>query len=132
MPPLTAAPLNRTWLRITGRAGWPTAMAIITAREWAAGKGTRDDSVGHWHVEYEYSVDGQRYAGRFADFASNEDEYPRPGAKIEIRYHPRRPEKSYYPGQHTQTAFLLVCIVFGILMVVLVLLVAFQRPAALP
>jgi hypothetical protein len=131
MPPLTANPLNRTWLRLTGRNRWPIASATLTSREWTAAKGVQDQSAGHWQVEYEYSVNGARYRGRFDDFVSNDDDYPRVGAPIEIRHHPRRPGKSYYPRQHTQTAFLLVCIVFGILMVALVMLVALQRHSPL-
>jgi hypothetical protein len=126
MPPLTAAPLNRAWLRITGRARWTPASATMITRAWTSGDSS-DDSVGNWHVEYEYSVDGERCAGIFIDMASNDDDYPRPGQSIEIRYNPRRPRQSYYPAQRTQTAFLVLCAVFGIIMAALVLLVSFDR-----
>jgi hypothetical protein len=126
MPPLTAAPLNRFWLRITGRARWTPASATLVTREWS-GSNPQDDSVGHWRVEYEYSVGGHRYAGSFVDFASNDEEYPRPGQSIEIRYNPRRPERSYYPGQRTQMAFVVVCVVFAIIMAALTLMVSFDR-----
>jgi hypothetical protein len=126
MPPLTAAPLNRAWLRITGRDRWTLASATMVSREWAGGN-TSDDSVGHWRVEYEYSAGGERYAGSFVDMASNDEEYPRPGQSIEIRYNPRRPAQSFYPAQRTQTAFVVICVVFGIIMAALTVLVAFQR-----
>jgi Protein of unknown function (DUF3592) len=126
MPPLTAAPLNRAWLRITGRDRWTSASATMVSREWTS-KNMSDDSIGHWHVEYEYAVGSECYAGRFADMASNDEDYPRPGQSIEIRYNPRRPGQSYYPAQRTQTAFLVVCVVFGIIMAALTLLVSFNR-----
>jgi hypothetical protein len=126
MPPLTAAPLNRAWLRITGRDRWLPASAMLVSREWTSSN-TSDDSVGHWHVKYEYVAEGKRYAGRFVDFASNNDDYPRPGAAIEVRYNPRRPRKSYYPAQQTQMGFVVLCAVFGIIMAVLMLLVSFDR-----
>lgn len=126
MPPLTAAPLNRAWLRITGRDRWSPVSATLITRSWSSGN-TSDDSVGHWHVEYEYAVGGERYSGSFVDLASNDEDYPRPGASIEIRYNPRRPAQSYYPAQRTQTAFLVVCVIFGILMAALTILVSFNR-----
>lgn len=126
MPPLTAAPLNRAWLRITGRDRWTPASATLVTRTWTRGN-TSDDSVGHWHVEYEYAVGGERFAGSFVDMVSNEEDYPRPGQSIEIRYNPRRPAQSYYPAQRTQTAFVVVCVVFGVIMAALTLLVSFDR-----
>jgi hypothetical protein len=127
MPPLTAAPLNRAWLRMTGRSRWTPASATLVSREWTGGGNPSDDSAGHWRVEYEYSIGGERFAGSFTDFASSDDEYPRPGQPIEIRYNPRRPAQSYYPAQRTQTAFVVVCVVFGIIMAALTLLVSFDR-----
>jgi hypothetical protein len=126
MPPLTAAPLNRAWLRITGRDRWTPAPATMVSREWKAGNSS-DSSVGQWHVEYEYVADGERYTGSFADMASNDEEYPRPGQPIEIRYNPRRPAQSFYPGRRTQTGFIVVCVVFGIIMAALTLLVSLDR-----
>jgi len=126
MPPLTAAPLSRAWLRITGRSRWTPAAATLVTRTWSEGN-TSDDSVGHWHVEYEYAVGGQRFSGVFVDMASTEEDYPRPGASIEIRYNPKRPAQSYYPARRTQTAFIVVCVVFLILMTALVLYVSFDR-----
>jgi Protein of unknown function (DUF3592) len=126
MPPLTAAPLNRAWLRITGRDRWTPVSATLVGRTWSGGN-TSDDSVGHWHVDYEYTAGGQRYAGSFVDMVSNDEDYPRPGASIEIRYNPRKPGQSYYPAQRTQTAFRVLCIVFGLIMAALTLLVSFDR-----
>jgi hypothetical protein len=126
MPPLTAAPLNRAWLRITGRNRWTPVSAKLVTRSWTTGN-TSDDSVGHWHVEYEYAVGSERFAGSFVDMASNDEDYPRPGQSIEIRYNPRRPAQSYYPAQRTQTAFVVLCVVFVIIMAALTLLVSFDR-----
>jgi hypothetical protein len=126
MPPQTAAPLNRAWLRITGRDRWTPASAMMVSREWKAGNSS-DSSVGHWHVEYEYVADGERYTGSFADMASNDEEYPRPGQPIEIRYNPRRPGQSYYPARRTQTAFIVVCVIFVVIMAALTLLVSLDR-----
>lgn len=126
MPPLTAAPLNRAWLRITGRDRWTPAPATLVSRAWSS-RDSSDDSIGQWHVEYEYAVGGERYDGSFVDIASNDEDYPRPGASIEIRYNPRRPAQSYYPAQRTQTAFVVICAVFAVIMAALTILVAFDR-----
>jgi hypothetical protein len=124
MPPVTASPLSRSWLRITGRARWPTATATLSSREWTS-KEPSDDSVGHWHIEYEYSVGSERYIGKFVDFASGDDEYLRLGSRFEVRYNPRKPAQSYYPELQTQTYFLVVCVVMGALLAILMLLVSF-------
>lgn len=130
MPPLTAAPLNRAWLRLTGRHRWTPVSATMVSRTWSEGN-TSDNSVGQWHVEYEYAVGGERFAGSFVDMAALDEDYPRPGHSIEIRYNPRRPAQSYYPAQRTQTAFLVVFIVFGVIMTALVLYLSYDgvRPA---
>lgn len=130
MPPLTAAPLNRVWILMTGRSRWTPVSATLITRWWSGGN-TSDDSVGHWHVEYEYTVGGEHYTGTFVDMASLEEDYPRPGQSIEIRFNPSRPAQSYYPQQRTQTAFLVVCVVFVVIMTALVLYLSFEgvRPA---
>lgn len=121
--PRTSSPLNRTWLRITGRDRWTPLQATIDSREWISEAGSAD-SVGHWQVVYEYTVQGRRYVGQFADFAPEDQDYLRPGGRFEIRYNPRKPSQSYYPQVRTQTYFLIVCVVLGILFVVLMLIVA--------
>jgi len=125
MPPATAFPLNRTWLRITGRDRWVPAQAMVDSREWKS-KGA-NESAGHWHVVHTYEVNGTKYVGRFADFASVDEEYLRPGQSIGIRYNPKNPSQSYYPEQQTQTPFIVLCVVTSVVLAVLMLVVAFGR-----
>lgn len=125
MAPATAFPLNRTWLRVTGRDRWVPAQAIMDSREWRS-RGS-SESAGHWYVVYTYSVDGAAYDGRFADFASGDEEYLRPGQSFGIRYNPKNPSQSYYPEQQTQTPFIVLCVVTGVVLAALMLVVAFGR-----
>jgi hypothetical protein len=124
MRPLTASPLNRTWLRITGRDRWTPATASVFSREWNS-KAPSDNSVGQWHVVYEYAVANKQYIGRFVDLASGDEGCLRPGDRFEIRYNPRKPSQSYYPELQTQTYFLVVCVVMGALLAILMLFVSF-------
>ncbi|MGC2638647.1 MAG: DUF3592 domain-containing protein [Acidobacteriaceae bacterium] len=125
MAPATASPLNRTWLRITRRDRWVPALATVDSREWTAKAGS--DDAGRWQVAYTYQVDGERYVGRFVDFASGEEEYLRPGQSVAIRYNPRKPSQSYYPERQTQTPFVVLCIVTGVILAILMMVVAFGR-----
>lgn len=127
MPPVTSFPLNRVWLRLRGRDKWLPTTAILYSREWAT-HGEPDENyparVGHWRVVYSYEVDGKRYLGRFGDFASEDDEYPRPGDRLEVLYNPRQPSQSYYPRQRTQAPFVALCIVAAVVLAALTLLVS--------
>ena len=120
--PATSSPLNRTWLRLTGRDRWTAVQAIVSSRDWTSAEGS-GDSVGHWHVAYEYTVAGKRYIGKFVDFKSGDEEYLRPGDRFEIRFNPRKPSQSYYPEIHTQIYFLVVFIGMGIVLAVLMFLI---------
>lgn len=107
---------------MTGRDRWTTVQAVVDSRNWTSADGS-DPSVGRWHVEYEYTVAGERYVGKFVDFQSGDEEYLRPGDRFEIRFNPRRPSQSYYPELSTQTYFLAVCIGMAIVLAVLMLLI---------
>jgi hypothetical protein len=124
MPPVTSSPLNQAWLRAQGRDRWIAVQATAYSCEWTSLR-QWDDGVGYWHVVYEYSVGGERYIGKFADFASSSDEYLKPGDNFEIRYNPRKPWQSYYPELRTQTNYLALCALLGASLAAVVMLIAF-------
>lgn len=126
MAPATSSPLNTMWLRLRGRNRWLPATATLDTREWVADQGSDKSSpspLGHWHVEYSYTVAGERFTGRFADFASEDDEYLKPGQHFEIRYNPRKPAQSYYPKLQTQLPFLVLFVAMGVVLAALLLVV---------
>ena len=136
--PITASPLNATWLRITGKDKWLPATATVYSREYTdLNPGAQadlpglietnvEDEVGNYRVTYSYAVAGEYYNGVFNDFGSADEVYVNRGDTLTIRYNPRNPAKSYYPGARTQTRFNLISLAIGAVfgLAALVLLVA--------
>ncbi len=121
--PITASPLSSKWLEIRGKDQWLPATAAVFSCDWTT-RDNFDSEVGHYHVIYSYSVNGNRYTGEFIDFGLENEEYFRRDDTFEIRYNPRDPSQSYYPELRTQNSFLFICAVIGAGLAIMVMVVA--------
>jgi hypothetical protein len=123
--PATASGLNTFWLRVRGMDQWQLADAFVYFCEWAALEAAHNDEVGYFTVTYSYIVAGERYVGEFSDFASGLEPAYQRDEKIQIRYNPANPARSYYPKCRTRTNFSLVCIAIGAAAAVVVLILSY-------
>ncbi|HEV2470453.1 MAG TPA: DUF3592 domain-containing protein [Candidatus Sulfotelmatobacter sp.] len=119
-----AAPLNKTWLRWTGKDQWPKTTATVYSCDFST-RQERDSPVGHYHVVISYTVAGEIYTGRFVDFGLQSEEDFHRGDTLEIRYNPKNPSKFYYPDLRTQTGFHLMCVAIGGALATIVMLIRF-------
>jgi hypothetical protein len=125
MNPATASPLNKTWLRWSGKDKWLMAYATVFSCDWRGLSNQVDSPVGFYDVVYSYSVNGNQYTGNFSDYGMEDEEYLKRDDTFEIRYNPANPAKSYYPDLRTRTSFLLVSATIGAAAGIIVLIAKF-------
>ena len=87
--PVTASPLNATLLRITEQDKWVPTKATVYSREYTSRPD--DDQIGHYHLVYRYSVEGEVYTGRFIDFGYQDEASYKKDEILGIRYDPQHP-----------------------------------------
>ena len=125
---LTASsPLSGMWKRLTGRDRWPPVTATVFSVEFVNLPDQVDASTGRYHVVYSYSVDGERYTGRFADYGMADESYLKRGDTIEVRYNPRDPAASFFSDLRTDYGFRLICGGIGFVTGVAVLVISWFR-----
>lgn len=124
MSPVSAGPLSKTWLRITGRDKWPTATATVFSCNWQFFSDEGLVSKFGWNVVvYSYTVEGERYVGKFFNYGTEEEKFMGRDDIFEIRYNPAHPAKSYYPEQRTRTRFSLISAAVGATLGIVVMIV---------
>jgi outer membrane usher protein FimD/PapC len=123
--PATSSSLNKAWLSITGKDTWKPTDATVFSCDWTDLPDQIDGSVGHYHVVYSYQVDGTFYTGQFADYGMQDEEYFKRNDVFQVRYNPRKPTQSYYPGLRTRHNFVLICCAVGAVAAVVVLTIAY-------
>jgi hypothetical protein len=111
--PATASLLSKSWLRISGKDQWASAIATVYSCDWVDLEDQVNSEVGHYNVVYSYQYLGEFHAGKFFDYAMRDQPYFHRGDSFEIRYNPRNPSKSYYPQLRTRTKFVWICVGIG-------------------
>jgi Protein of unknown function (DUF3592) len=99
---------NRVWLIITGKQSWKLTEATVFSCEWTDLPNQIDNLIGHYHLTYSYKVDGNFYSGHFEDYGMQDEEYFKRNDVFQVRYNPRRPEKSYYSGSRIRNIVALI------------------------
>jgi hypothetical protein len=124
--PVTASPLSKTWLRMTGRDQWKETPATVFSCDWRpfSDEGLVRD-VGWHEVVYSYTINGERYIGKFLDYGQEDEDYFKRDDTFEICYNPAKPTKSYYPELRTRTRFLLISISVGAFFAIIIMILKF-------
>ncbi|MBI5544532.1 MAG: DUF3592 domain-containing protein [Deltaproteobacteria bacterium] len=115
--------LIRLWLRALASRRWPIAEGRITRSAVSLSAGKKEQAS--VQLTYEYEVGGKTYRSdtvRFGDFLnfSKSDAYATVarfsvGQRVEVRHHPRRPERATLEAKVSGFLIMWVVICLGVL-----------------
>jgi hypothetical protein len=111
--PATRSRWNKAWLIMTAKESWKLTEATVFSCEWADLPNQIDNLIGHYHLTYGYKVDGILYKGHFEDYGMQDTEHFKRNDVVQVRYNPRKPERSYYSGSRTRNSVSLIWLVIA-------------------
>jgi Protein of unknown function (DUF3592) len=111
--PASPSRWNKVWQMMTGKESWKLTEATVFSCEWADLPNQIDNLIGHYHLTYSYKVDGSLYTGHFEDYGMQDEEHFKRNDVFQVRYNPRKPEKSYYLGSRTRNSVALIWLVIA-------------------